>query len=756
MTLTAMVVMMSLLLRAEVVESKYGTGHSRQIELAAGLPTSQSLQAIGFISLWLINSRGLVTVGTFGSEFVNAGEFLLARNTIRAPFDAPQNNNDPRWVDYTRDLNRVIDGDSGLGVRSLRDLGGYLYFPPGRYFLTMGITISPKMTVIFAPGAVLEMPTLDVPGSDARFRDRFSDFSVHIQGGIQAGLHQIVNSTVKNGLPTNRGSLIFETDTVKEAYPEWWGAESMDVRNPTNSMRPVPPDSSDAIQSALDAAINDIRPGGRASANAIPVVLTGSYFVARPLFIGRRPWSTTSPGSEDSPFVLRGNVGAAAPESGTSSLQAHPAFPLSRVSEELGRSPTTQRLTSNDHLLVVRGPPGFLIENLQFDASDNNKIQRAFGCLHLEKGGGNADAQMSRVRRCVFRMALVNLVQVGEFEHPYRPTSGAAGTGGQDLLGLVFESCKFEQDSAPPSGAALADWTNRARDSDWLRDGVYFRANETLRLHFIDCFWRGMMRAGIRAYSGTVTLTNCNLHITRMPVPSTVCVSQDGRYGTYEDHSNGPHPDNVFIDARDNGCDIYVERFPGEATTGVSVFGLESQSQRFLSSYPAVGAVLMDGGRPSYDVYIEDAHLDNATGKEGDIPLNSADASKFICDPPAVEWLAPFFRGGSITFSGLLTNNKAQRRGFQHQDDNESLPITNKFYRTPFTGRVVVGANYFDTARLINLGARTSYGFSVEDGTPGPAHVYFFLGVSMEGPSPVTRDRPWFLNLNQSPISTMG
>lgn len=715
-------------------------------------------------------------MGTFGSEFVN----------VRNPFALPVvpafpvgGEDDPGWEQFTRDLIRAINGDRAAGIRSLRDLGGYLYFPPGNYFLTSGFAVWPLMTVIFAPNAVLTMPRIAENTIGA-----FSDASVILSGSIEAGLHQFVNATTTNGAPNGRGGILFQTDTVKEVYPEWWGAQPMDVRNAARREF----DSTDGIQSAINAAVHNIQYGA-----TIPVVLSGRYQISKPIQIGSGS-NASLLGAESylKPFVLRGRGSPGL--RGPASLEIHEDYPA--------LSPNRGSAWAEDQgMLIVRGPPGFLIEDVLFQASRTelggfyprhnpvtNRTEqgftfvtrgKAFSCLRLEvrqrpfrDEHGNViltgDAQMSRVRRCGFVGAAGVLVQIGEFRNPYGAPPGitlppnADLQGAQDLLGLVFESCKFSQETGVPVQQSLLDqsralWFEDAELFNWLRDGVYYRANNTLRLHFIDCFWRGIMRTGVRAYGGSITFTNCNAHITRMPVASSVCASQDNRYITIGSDSELPavaasiqrlDGHEVFTDARDNGCDIYVEWFGTQPTTGITVFGFESQSHRFLSSYPATKASQRGGGVAGLDVYFEDAHLLNAATDQGLVPLHDDDASRILFDPPAVEWLAPFSRGASITFSGLLTNHAPHAYGRAPRNDAEvqSRTHTGHLYRNWLSGRVIVGVPGMSPARLINLGARTAAGYSNRTTDSLVTAVFFTLaGIGLE-PTRVT-NQPWFLDL---------
>ena len=715
-------------------------------------------------------------MGTFGAEFVNVTELPEARGAdpmmtpMPPPDQALERRAWPWWDVFSEALARRATELNAAG-------GGYLYFPPGPYFLSTGFAVLPRVTVIFAAGAVLTMPRIDVPRDDnTAFARRVFQLSVLIQGGIQAGLHQIVAPTVVGGVSNFRAGLLFETDTIREVYPEWWGARSSDI------------DSHAEIQSAIDAAIHS-RPSG----TSIPIKLTGRYKVSAPLRIGGDVVRPIFPDAARRPFVLRG---AAGPQiRGLATLEAHESFPAVLAGSNDAK-------LEESSLLIVRGPAGFLIEDVAFGASEvlragrilrrnaagmeeladvSVEVGKVFSCLRLERlDRGGSDAQMSRVRRCFFKGALGVLVQIGEFTHPYRqsltPRGSQNGDGAQDLLGLVFEACKFSHEAtiAPPLQTHPEDlrrqvWEERAAVVDWLRDGVYFRANNTLRLHFIDCFWRGGMRAGVRAYGCSVVFTNLNTHLTRMPVPREVCLRQDARYTSLFRPDADPStlwawadrrwvPSNVvdpllpfqgdrFVDARDNGCDIYVEAAPSPTgpwlyhSGGVSVTSCESQSWRFLSSYPR-SDLNDDVARPSYDVYLQDVHASNASSA----PVAQSDSTRVVIVPPSIEWLGPFWNGGSVTVSGLMVNNNPQRRD-----------LVGDAWFLEWSGRIVVELSR-SRARIVDLGSRNSFGYfrGTRGGSEGNTQTYYKLGISLDGPEPLNRGTPWYLNLQVAPSSLPG
>lgn len=718
-------------------------------------------------------------MGDYGSEFVNVGTLLppgfgdvLSTSTIN-------------WAEFTERLKGEIRRLANSG-------GGYIYFPPGVY-RPRGFAVVPNVTIVFAPGARLELRV-----ASGQVNDRFADVSVTIQGGLQAGPFRIVNATMQAGRPNDRGGLIFQTDTVREVYPEWWGAEPSDVRQANGGF-----DSADSIQSCFDAAIHGMQYGP-----AIPIIFSGVYEISRPLYVGYREWALTQipsqrprfANNELDPFKIIGRTGPSS--RGRPTLAPHENF-----SRQLW-SPASTSVSSvpveDLSLLIIRGPSGFSIEGVSFEgtrldgfiddaaASPSNPfplraqaIERVFSCVRLERhqratlgpngqviGGGSA--QGSRFYRCRFAGAVGPQVQIGEYRNPYQPPDQTLRlTGGQDLLGLVFEHCLFASAVRPPEfRSARFKWDSVAASTQWLRDGVYFRANNTLRLHFVDCFWHGMMRTGIRAFSGSLTITNCNFHIGRMPIPNSVGVENDSRYSVASDPMRHSGDGNfVFsesihetiargrpkiVDARDNGCNIYVESFgygpnTGQFTAGIFVRGVESQSWRFLSSFPATTFTVASAAFPGFDVYLEDVHHSAAVTTDF-VPVSREDPlDALYIVPPGIEWLGPFTLGSSITLNGVQLANASQRRGL-------SLEIATNLFFTPWSDRVVIGPPSISIAggsftrfpRVIDLGTRTAGGYF---GAPSQSvGAIYASGTGTAQPSEVsTVAQPWYLSLASGP-----
>ena len=133
--------------------------------------------------------------------------------------------------------------------------GGYLYFPPGRYFLgrpdtahapasVVGgefgdIVVPANVTLWFAPGAVLvPMAGADVaPSPLDQIGELVRSVRIEIHGDIIAERRQIFAVWLDENDPARyareaqkAGVVLLLGDRVREVYPEWWGASPIGVK----------------------------------------------------------------------------------------------------------------------------------------------------------------------------------------------------------------------------------------------------------------------------------------------------------------------------------------------------------------------------------------------------------------------------------------------------------------------------------------------------------------------------------------------
>ena len=317
-------------------------------------------------------------MGTFGDEFINVDAIWRSSGMPVGPADSSMSD-DVRfratWMSFTSNLQTRIDS-----LASDNLAGGLVYFPPRNYYLTNLLRFYPNITAIFSPGAVLH-PALAPEGSPV------TNFHVYLDGNIQAGLHKIIDPPFRGGVfEPRRGRLVIQENRVREIYPEWWGAEP--IRQTASS---ADVDSADALQSSFNCAFHEFD-----RRSSIPVVLSGMYLLGRPLFIGQRPWMSSPefPNSEIRSFILRGQTGPEHREA--VGIGPHPSFV----------PPSGGDLHPEEYgLLIVRGPRGFLIENITFRGSRDDR-RLAYSCLRVEvqttEMRGTVDSQVNRVKGCKF------------------------------------------------------------------------------------------------------------------------------------------------------------------------------------------------------------------------------------------------------------------------------------------------------------------------------------------------------------------
>ncbi len=619
----------------------------------------------------------------FGSSFVSLGQY---------PFDA----RNPGLDAILRSdlIDEAISHLVSVGN------GGTLYFPPGEYSIQRGFIVPENVVFMLAPGAILKPGTFPV---DPSLGYNPTDIIVH--GCIDASGVQFIEppyvtprdldnpddpaQRMRIGDPIpGRGRLILRTNRVAEVYPEWFGAQPMEVRT-----GPPPVDSYPAIQAALDAAYNDRWATDGFDPAPIPVCLHGSYTISRPLRLGVAP--DGRPLGRSRPFVLRGHQGGY--------LDRATLSPTAELKTEDASDPSLKSM------LRVEGATGYLIEDIQL--SSLNRSTHAFSCLRIERiepallprslpareASAVAETLVSLVRRCAFRSTDGCLVQLGQFRHPYSEEPHSLTGAQQDLGALVFEGCAFR---AYFDAGFDADARARSRLMDagpplFYRDGIYFRATETRELRIDDSFFFGRARASIRAWGGRMTLSNMNFVTHRVRLPGPALAEAVARYGWVELSGAYSGGSSGTADARDNGCDIFLEYpGPGVASTAVHLRSAECQTWRHFASWPtsrhpkaehAPGDVIEEDIRCIVFQWEDDKHT----------PFYP-DEPAVLQRPAAILWDGPARRGSGYVAAGV------QVRGVHPRNSTRTAahPSVTEYL-------VIVGT---PRGEVIDLGAREAFG----------------------------------------------
>ncbi len=541
----------------------------------------------------------------------------------------------------TRRLQNALQRLATVDPLTGRRPGGTIYFPPFRYQLEAPprtIVVPLNVTLMFAPGAILTLglsPRHPVGG--------LSNADLAIDGFIDAGPWQIVTTELDpetGGLLAERGRLVLASEQLRVVYPEWFGA-----RPATRAGPDINHDSWPGLQAAINAAIHDRADfRGVPDASPIPIELNGVYEISRPLQVGYGSVATR-PEDRRRSFVLR----SASDRSGAarSTLRPRPDFAAADAPAR----------DENATLLRIQGPSSFLIEGVEFDGADRDGVRRAFSCARVEveqeegKRGlvvPGGDAQLSRFRHCVFRRAKTVLLQLGELVDPFVPLPAGRllWNSGQDLLGFQVQRCAFDH------GDDLS-----GLDLRWWRDGVFFAAGNTFELHFVDCSWRGRMRAGLRGFGGRASFTGCSFDLRRVPVPLQVVTAQGRRHHAEPGEWSAPRlgVGRGQVDVRDNGCDLFID-YPlvGDAIlSGLFVRDCQSRSWRHFATFAPHNLSAAPGytwSIPSFDVQFTDLRV----------------AAFAVGDPMAQGWEIPpsmlwDFRG--LHFGVTLTLNDVRLPG---------------------------------------------------------------------------------------------
>lgn len=189
-------------------------------------------------------------MGTFGDEFLNVREFMARELDFSTTMPLPDER-DGLWDTFIQNFIPAL-------VAPPLNNGGYVYFPPGTYYIKRGFTIGPKLTLVIATGAKLVLPRGgDInPALSPPFLSpdsRYNTLCVEVQGALQAGPHQFLEPTFDEaGNHTGRGTMLLSGESVQQVYPEWWGA-----RSDAYPFGAAVVNSTLGLQSAIDAAVHN-------------------------------------------------------------------------------------------------------------------------------------------------------------------------------------------------------------------------------------------------------------------------------------------------------------------------------------------------------------------------------------------------------------------------------------------------------------------------------------------------------------------
>ncbi len=491
------------------------------------------------------------------------------------------------------------------------------------------ILVERTVTLRFMPGAVLVLMS-GIPNIrestrtnlDARiFRGSWSTtppstpVSMAVQGHIEAGIHQIFDvfhdavyteADVEHPSPPT-GPVIFSRQNVRQIYPEWWGAipASQDAGRTLNGVRRT----TRALQACFDAAhrtLAIVKQGPDTSTPShleytpIPVVLSDDYMIDDELVLGVSAeelldgtFASDSSISFGGGLVIRGNRGPSSSAEGNVRLIASPTSqrfarePLGGASDLPGGTASVEIPGRHEKfpdygflsMLAVRGPVGFSVENITFDA--NGIAPR---CVTL---AANAMHHIG-FQGCSFLHAKSVLVHCGaelegtsseRAQRPFvvtakNPPTTGFWNGGLDLSGLRFVQCDFKTTThATADGGRLS------------ATGVYVYAGATLGIQFRGCTFRGPGNPMIHMINGRLSFDQCYFKtemIQNAFVRSFPDVPKGGVGRRRSENTNGL---DLFFDL---GPQVAVDSGPPALVYGpacVTARDVLSESAQFASSF---------------------------------------------------------------------------------------------------------------------------------------------------------------------------
>ncbi len=531
--------------------------------------------------------------------------------------------------------------------------GGYLYIPPGRYYLgrsnirpSSGIVseedadlvIPPEVTLWFAPGAVLvslagaNWVSRTIRGVPADDPESLS-VRVEIQGDVVAGVEpifdvqfeeQLANPARPGGVvraPRSAGRILLTSQRIRQVYPEWWGALP---RRPLSAdeYRLEVPRTARAFQAAIDAAYTRRTSPKRGADGAltgewnvrptIPIVAPSTYVIDRPLEVLAPSDSRVYPWFRGRPlpgggFELRGDRGLGTLGVGEPTLVASTYEPT--------RFPLT------GPLLRIDGPEHVRIDGVIFDGS-----LQASRAVAIEPS--RQEWLTHSFEGCTFRNCVGTLLTLD---------ATAAQGPRRDFWNIAFTRCRFEPGSDTEVDRRILQPDPNQRpiaDAEYNLVAVELLLEGNGGLVFQNCIFFGVASPVIRAHSGRFTLNETVFHVNRAAHPAL-----PARH--------------TAVDFR-HGMDIYIEdevhlgspeRYVPATFTAREV---ESQSWQFLGTATGGGFALDRADRSA-------VVLLNVTSVPVSHPT-AHDPSTTEDLPPSLYWDQPGALGCPLVMVGCRVN----------------------------------------------------------------------------------------------------
>jgi len=563
-------------------------------------------------------------------------------------------------------------------INALRQAGGgYLYLPPGRYYLGRSsvrpadsiiseeyadLVVPPEVTLWFAPEAVLVplagadwVAPRPIPGVPATAAET-NEVRVEIQGDIVAevttifdvqfeedpGLGTAVGRGLRTAIARPAGRVLLTSLRIRQIRPEWWGALP---RRPIVLDPPAAPideaihgvsRTTRAFQAAIDAAYTRrTTPRRRADGTlfesprqwnvrpAIPIVAPSTYVIDQPLNVFAPndprvyPWfwvDLSNPMDPRNPVPLAGGGFELRGDRGIGNIG------LGESTLEASTYPTSLFPLSGA-MLHIDGPEQVRVEGMTFDGT-------------LQASGGVSIVPSRRewlthaFEGCTLRNCVGALVALD---------ATVAKGPRMDFWNISFTRCRFEPGDVdqvseriirrPPGLRAIADAENNLVSFD-----LALEDNGGLVLQ--NCVLFGVASPAIRAWSGRFTLNETVFHLNRMAHPA-----RQNRH--------------TRVDFR-HGMDIFIEKWTessrGYVPAAFTAREVESQSWQFLGTARQT-ASLEEANRSAVVLLnVTGAPVFNRTG-EGTANDTGSDWL-----PPTLYWDQPGNLGCPLVMIGCRVN----------------------------------------------------------------------------------------------------
>lgn len=595
-------------------------------------------------------------MGDFGSEFINAkpdpplgpGSRLVPGPKVLPPVGAAL----------------AESANAALNARTLQAManelkvagGGFLYLPPGRYYLGRSsvrpvggivsqedadIVIPPEVTLWFAPAAVL-VPLAGAPwvsrraiGGALTSDPDASAVRVEVQGDIVAGVEPIFDAQFDSAAgsgtlpgggagnidPWPAGRILLTSRRIRQVYPEWWGALP---RRPLSDAeyRLDIPRTTRAFQAAIDAAytrrtsperrLDGSLTGGWNVRPTIPIVAPSTYVIDRPLEVLAPsdprvyPWFAGPPLSGGG-FELRGDRGLGTLGLGDPTLVASTYEPT--------------RFPLAGPLLRIDGPEHVRVEGVIFDGD-----LQARGAVSIVPS--RREWLTHAFEGCTFRNCVGTLLTLD--------ATTAQGPR-RDFWNISFTRCRFEPGSDTEVSRRILrpDPSQRPiADAEYNLVAVELLLEDNAGLAFQNCIFFGVASPVIRAHSGRFTLNETVFHVNRAAHPALPARHTD-------------------VDFR-HGMDIYIE---GNVRLGsperhvpatFTAREVESQSWQFLGTATGGGFALDRADRSAVVLLnVTSVPVSHPTAHD---PTSTEDL------PPSLYWDQPGALGCPLVMVGCRVN----------------------------------------------------------------------------------------------------